>query len=475
MPGDQLPYALKKAGKSTAGFPLPIEASFLLGPRDGLFWFGCTPPPSRYFSLRSYLAYKFPKVEDEHPNGYFNISGFMPAAELGDPTNNAVIQTTGGPGNPFSKTTLVVSTGDQGTYRHVREAFRAAGLPETATNLDVVPQELVRFRDERVPWVVDRADTIAWQFRVNEFVNPAEAGAYLDKVWPVFLVKPKNNGVAGVAQPLTAPPLKQRGTGESEEWLRAPLGELVAAVEERMARERGLKLAHAWPMAPSIPDSLKCIQEYTSYCPVAKPIPAWNRTQCLPSCDWFTSDALYSTPPDDSDFENFLMPRGRVLVVVGVNHALLGKASFTNFLATGIKNPERPGHTPNFSSIHLAGSGQMYLPNNQPQSDLLYAQELNRDCGSPARPFCELVTEESIGFDEYLFFAERAYLEPETTIGPSPDEMISPVVLAFDPIGVAMKKAVQEKGPRRGKKAVAAAKLRGQAMEGEQGTLAAEQ
>ena len=206
--------------------------------------------------------------------------------------------------------------------------------------------------------------------------------------------------------PLITPSLKARGTGESEEWLRPALNELVAAVQTHMATEHDLVLAHTFPLTPLIPDAARCISDL-SYCPVSMPIPAYNLTACNPTCDWFTRDSLYSTPPSESDFLNFLLPRDRVLVVVGVNHAALGKATFTNFLMTGIRNPERPGHTPNFSSSHLAGSGQYYLPSQRPESFFLYAQQLSRDCGTPARPFCELVTEECIAYDEYLFFAER--------------------------------------------------------------------
>lgn len=162
---DLLPPGLKKAGKVTAGFPIPINASFVLGPQDAVFWFGCTPPPVRYFSIRSYLAYRFlPPAEGQ---AFYNVTGLMPAAELGDPTNHAVFKTTGGAGSPFSKTTLFVSTGDLGTYRRIREAFRAAGFPEEAMNLDVLPAEKVNFRHAHRPWVLDRSDTIAWQFRVN--------------------------------------------------------------------------------------------------------------------------------------------------------------------------------------------------------------------------------------------------------------------------------------------------------------------
>jgi hypothetical protein len=400
-----IPTALKRAAKATAGFPVPIEVSFLMGPQDAVFWYGCTPPPTRYFSIRSYLAYRFPGEGR-------NISGYMPGAELGDPVNNAVIRTTGGPTDPFGKTTLFVSTGDKVAFHRVREAFAQAGLPGEAANLDVLPSELVRFRDTTLPWAVDRSDTIAWQFRVNEFINPAEGAAYRDMAGRVFLrranprVGGRGDGGVAPAMPLTAPPLKTRGTGESEEWLRSALEKLVEAVKTRMEVDRGLVLTHSFPLAPCMPDAIRCISDL-DYCPVAMPIPQWNLTACNPTCDWFTRDSLYSTPPADSDFINFMIPRDRILIVVGVNHALLGKAAFTNFLVTGIRNPERPGHTPNFSSSHLAGSGQYYLPGVRPESDFLYAQELSRDCGFPPRPFCELVTEDNIAYDEYLFFAER--------------------------------------------------------------------
>lgn len=66
------------------------------------------------------------------------------------------------------------------------------------------------------------------------------------------------------------------------------------------------------------------------------------------------------------------------------------------------------------------------------EAQVLFAQELSRDCGD--RLFCETVTTESIDTDEYIYFAERAYLEPTTATGPAADEIISPVILAFDPI-----------------------------------------
>lgn len=263
----------------------------MLGPQDAVLWLGCTPPPSRYFSIRSYLAYRFlPAPEGE---AIYNVSGLMPAAELGDPTNSGTIKTTGEPGSPFGKTTLFVSTGDQGTYRRVREAFRAAGFPEAAMNLDVLPAEKLAFRHRHRPWVLDRSDTVAWQFRVNEFINPGDAAPYLAKQWPIFLLQAKGGPSAAAPQPLQAPAPRQRGTGQSEEWLRGSLEALKEAVAARFAA-RGLRLANVFPMAPNVPDRDRCMTDFDGYCPVARPVPAWNRTDCIATCDWFTNDCLYS-------------------------------------------------------------------------------------------------------------------------------------------------------------------------------------
>lgn len=159
-------------------------------------------------------------------------------------------------------------------------------------NLDVLPAEKLSFRHAHYPWVLDRADTIAWQFRVNEFINAADAPPYLGKTWPIFLLKAQTGPQAPEPQPLQAPARRARGTGQSEEWLRSPLEQLKAAVAVRFAA-RGLRLADVFPLAPNVPDPDRCMTDLTDYCPVAHPIPEWGRFECLPSCDWFTNDALY--------------------------------------------------------------------------------------------------------------------------------------------------------------------------------------
>lgn len=43
---------MSRVNVATGGFPIPLNASFPMGPRDSVVWLGCTPPPARYFSIR---------------------------------------------------------------------------------------------------------------------------------------------------------------------------------------------------------------------------------------------------------------------------------------------------------------------------------------------------------------------------------------------------------------------------------------
>lgn len=41
-----------------------------------------------------------------------------------------------------------------------------------------------------------------------------------------------------------------------------------------------------------VPDVRRCTTD-VSYCPVAAPIPQWNLTRCLPTCDWYAHIQSY--------------------------------------------------------------------------------------------------------------------------------------------------------------------------------------
>ena len=97
------------------------QQAWKLDEMEAVVFFGCTPPPAKYFSFRSYV---FSAFHNLHPTLLF--------ASLGDSTNHLVINTTGLTMNdPFGKTTVVTSTADMATDHAVRDAFTAAGLSAT--------------------------------------------------------------------------------------------------------------------------------------------------------------------------------------------------------------------------------------------------------------------------------------------------------------------------------------------------------
>lgn len=109
-------------------------------PQDAIVGLFCTPPPVKYFSLRSYVGFRF------------RPSAWLPAVELGDPTSNMVINTTarvapddeGQAQDPFGKTALLISTADGVTARCV-------GVDKSNTGWDGIELSMRTWmREERV-------------------------------------------------------------------------------------------------------------------------------------------------------------------------------------------------------------------------------------------------------------------------------------------------------------------------------------
>jgi len=280
----------------------------------GLF---CTPPPVKYFSLRSYTGFRFrPKA-------------WLPAVELADPDNNLTFNTTGkvaegrreggvrgGVGrrtetveeeeeeeddeSPYCKTALFISTGDGVTAREAHEAFASAGWPEAAMNLDVVSAEKAYFRNTRLPWVVDRSDAFVINFRVSQPVNRSEVEPYYSSSYPFYMLRHKSSLPSSLPlgeqqheqaqqqqeqeqqhahlhrprEPLTTPPLRPRGTGDDEEYLIEPLAALEESVIAYMKESRGAKLHARWEMEHVLPDTQRCLTE-PDYYPIAANVEAW--------------------------------------------------------------------------------------------------------------------------------------------------------------------------------------------------------
>jgi hypothetical protein len=145
-------------------------------------------------------------------------------------------------------------------------------------------------------------------------------------------------------------------------------------------------------------------------------------------------------------------------VVYGVNHAAAGKALYCNAIlydadpAADIGFPFPPnmdfddiwrayaGLVSVNSENSMQGSAQAFLPANTVPTngsgqDLLYARKFSRACDTadsvacttiPPAP-CDLLPEQE------FCFAFRAYVEPETKVGPAYTELVYDRVIKFTP------------------------------------------
>ena len=163
-----------------------------LNESDAMVFFGCTAPPAKYFSFRSYV---FTTFQSFRPKVVF--------ASLGDSTNQLVINSTGlEMDDPFGKATVVTTTADIATDRAVREAFTAAGFSANAINTDVIPSSLVRLGQDIL------ADTFTMLYRVAVSEDPMQGQAYINTTWPVLRLSPPTQQNL---QPFSTPPLRKTG------------------------------------------------------------------------------------------------------------------------------------------------------------------------------------------------------------------------------------------------------------------------
>ena len=231
------PYGLYMFDKQ-----LPI---WKLEEMDAIVFLGCTPPPAKYFSFRSYVV-----------TAYRNLLPKLVFASLGDSTNNLVINTTGlTANNPFGKTAIVTTTADMNTDLKVREAFTAAGVPATAINTDIIPSALVKMGNK--PF----ADTFNMLYRVAVFQEHSQGQAYLNTTWPILRVSPPPQQSPF---PFSIPPLRKRGSGTTEISYSASFSAFMNQVNETIIKGSvNYSVAHD-QFRPVHLEGYECIKTFTN-------------------------------------------------------------------------------------------------------------------------------------------------------------------------------------------------------------------
>lgn len=231
--------------------------------------------------------------------------------------------------------------------------------------------------------------------------NEKNKDTYVNGTLGVILrVTPK---VQSPLHPFGMPTLRVRGTGNLSEFeLMDGINALREAILEKHGAENATELdTHVW-----VPEGNDAIQRGIDILGLTRNTTYLNTTP-------------FTLADDPNEFA----------IVYGVNHAAIGKALYSNCNIYGTKNIN--GVT-GVDSDKFPGTAEEYIPGH-PAAKYLYVWKVARNCSRD--PNCLIVPygqgASGVDLNQTAFAGFRAYVEPETMVGPSYTEMVYDRVIKF--------------------------------------------
>lgn len=301
------PGAMLYARPSFAGGLSPV---FRLGPSDALVITICTPPPTRYFGLSTYVWRRQ------------GIS--LPTSRVVSATcsNNHVNSRTMRSGYPsFDEPMVLVSTGDAATFDVVSDAYVSAGVPKEALNLEALPIDRVNFGRSIIS---DRADELTFSFRVYD----SNTREYAKRTWSSVMILRSPRGGSRFIRPIdpiaVKSPLPPQQIPTDESRLKFAADILGSSIEDQLVAA-GFKLTKRGTMTPVSVDRDRCLTD-GGYSPFR--VAGASNINIRSGCFGETSDCTYAISSHSISAD---VPF--IAVFVGADHVKLGNAEFSNLAA----------------------------------------------------------------------------------------------------------------------------------------------
>ena len=383
------PYKMVQVPDAPGQAPTGSPLLFRLAANEAIIIVGRTPPPMSYFSVQSFLAWRW----DEKQQIWVEL-----LAPLGDTVNNLTIRTSGPASDPFDKDTIVILTADRRVNELVQAAARQAGYPASILNTVVVPSSLARLGNEE--------HTDCFNFTQRMFrPEPGYEDAfkkYMDA--PQVALRVTLPGAA--PDPFPAPRLRVRGTGWTEMDLMPAVESLREAI---LARHSSVKSEE--------PTTQVWLTD--GYDGLQRGVDQWG-----PSRDtvYLRTTPEFRLGPDD------------FVIVYGANHEATGKATYSNasvYAGHDLDGQELLLGLVSEQSGNFRGTARDYLAD---APDTLYAWKFARDCRgethcTPITTTCARLNLDAVPPDMWMGF--RAYLEPSTAVGPAFTEIVYDRAIVF--------------------------------------------
>jgi len=401
---------------------------FPLGPADAIAFYGCTPPPMKFFSYDAYIS---TRITEEYP--------FYPGQNFGDSISHYTINVTNKATSIFNQPVVIIHSADANAANIVSQAF-----VDNSAGAVTIKDISIRGIGEPVRlW--DRSNGQTWQqvkpdvlFTVSRYsvpdggLNNTEYKSYKASYWPVRFYFADDEAVA--VSPME-PPLKNRYSDQ-----------LVDEVETYLP---SLNL-----LADNVIDTLSdryngvlSAQGFVNYTDIGN-YDNWDYIlDTLKDNSTFvvgTRDAIYGSPIFPEDVDGFMFNTSTAVVLIGVQHTPVQQATYSS-IGVDLVNVYTGAvyETHWFLDSDLIGSAQRYLPaDTSPAiSNALFAIDVlpYGACASvPANEakwcyeFGEWADKQVKIKFPIILMGERVYSLKATLIGPAANVTLSSRVLVFN-------------------------------------------
>lgn len=400
-----------------------LSPVFRLGPSDALVLTVCTPPPSRYFGLSTYVW--------RRQGDLGIVTSRVVSATLANEQVNMLTMNNATARHPaFGQPLVLITTADEATFREISGAFVDAGVPVEAINLEAIPRaKLGR------SLVLDGADDLTFSLRSALWPDETEDGAYslgtyAKQEWSSVFIARSPRGGSRLVRPLEAIDVASSPRGaplaNKEETLLASALALASAVEQRLVTSAGLTRLKEGRMQHVDVDRDRCLRD-RRYSPFR--LAGASGVNIRSGCFGETGDCTYA-------ISDVILPAARpfVALFVGADHRALGNSAFSNVAAynsggalsaVSAGNVEVVGYADDRMWRRRDGSGVFALVF---ASEGLCGERTKEDLAKMDVPCVEIPTRR---FNE-VFFISRDYVDPATGTAPNSEEMLETRVLYFE-------------------------------------------
>jgi hypothetical protein len=358
-------------------------------PDEAIVYIGITPPECDYFSYTSYLAGRHYPPQERITRLYGSLGDSLSLSRLQkEPAYQSKV---------FSQPIIIIFTGDTNANAKVRESLLKAGYPEDIMHTMIIPNEIFRFGLE------EQTDTFTNLHRFAFFHNQTEGDAYVNSSpGMVFRLTPK---IEEKPNYYPVPTLIPRGNGDTRELdLTKDLEQLRQAIVARYG-------------ADHVTDLTTKVWIFEGYDAIQRGIDALGEIRDTVYLN--TTDTILGDKP------------GECIIVYGVNHAVTGKATYSNF---GLYSEKALNGIGGVSNHDFTGTAEEFLPDN-PNAKYLYVAKISR--GDDGKKTTAVIGSgmgaHGIDPDQPCFVGFRAYVEPETGVSPAWSEIVYDRAMKIDP------------------------------------------